>query len=125
MPRNTFLGYFEPGGRHPPAASGPGAAGPDATFVGACRMARMVSTRLTVKSSTERTGRAGGSLSIRRDWSLQARMTNPVTWLVRSAMTGAGRWSRLGRMYAAHRAMLVLIVMASPASVMNRGWLMS
>ena len=85
----------------------------------------VVSTRLVVKSSTDRTGRAGGSLSIRRAWSPQARMMKPVTWLVRSATTGVGRWSRLGRMYAAHRAMLVLTVTAPPASVMNRGWLMS
>ena len=55
----------------------------------------------------------GGSPSIRRAWSPQARMMKPVTWLVRSATTGAGRWSRLGRMYAAHRAMLVLTVTAS------------
>ena len=38
----------------------------------------MVSTRLTVKSSTDSTGRAGGSLSIRRDWSPQARTMEPI-----------------------------------------------
>src|SRR6516225_9171930 len=93
------------------------------TLVGAWRMARVVSTRLRVKSSMDRTGRDGVSLSIRRDWSLQARMTKPVTWLVRSATTGSGRWPRVGRRYPAHLETLVLTVMASRASVMNRGWL--
>ena len=43
----------------------------------------------------------------------------------RSTAIGTGRWSRLGSRYAAHRVMLVLTVMASRASLMNRGWLMS
>ena len=60
-----------------------------------------------------------------RRWSAQARTMKPITWLVLSAMIGCGRWSRLGRRYAAHRVMLVLTVTAHPASVMNRGWLMS
>jgi hypothetical protein len=43
----------------------------------------MMSTRLALKSSTDRTGLVGRSLSMRRHWSPRARITKPATWLVR------------------------------------------